>query len=63
MTVYVRPNSKKLERLGFRIQEKDLEVKKNNYWIMSFFEKEFGSQEKKFGSKLIKRRMRMDGSA
>ena len=49
--------------LGFWIQENDLEAKKNNYWIMSFLEKEFGSEEKIIGSKLTKWRMRMDGSA
>ena len=37
---------KKLKGFGFGIQEKDLEVKKNNYWIMFFLEKGFGSQEK-----------------
>ena len=57
LTVYVRTNSK--------IQKKNLEAKKNNYWIMSFLQKGFGSQEKKkrFGSKLTKRRMRVDGFA
>ena len=38
---------KKLKRLGFGIQEKDLEVKKNNYWIMSFFDKDLEAKKKK----------------
>ena len=66
LTVYVRTNSK--------IQEKNLEAKKNNYWIMSFVEDlldyVFPSKriwkprkKKRFGSKLTKRRMRVDGFA
>ena len=40
LTVYVTKDSKSKKKL-------DLKVKKNNYWIMSFLKKRFGSQEKK----------------